>query len=106
LILVGHSMGGLVSRAYLRRNGKARVAKLVTLGTPHRGSQLAKLGMGENGRQMVPGSAWLGGLNASGAVPLPAATVSIYSCHDNYVMPQDSSVLEGAKIVPLAGTAT
>ncbi|MBI4987605.1 MAG: alpha/beta fold hydrolase [Rhodocyclales bacterium] len=102
VILVGHSMGGLVSRAYLRRKGAARVAKLITLGTPHRGSQLAKLGMGENGRQMVPGSQWLAALNAPGAVPLPE-TVSIYSCQDNYVMPQDSSVLEGAKIVPMAG---
>lgn len=101
-ILVGHSMGGLVSRAYLRRHGAARVAKLITLGSPHRGSMLAKLGLGENGRQMVPGSAWLAGLNAPGAVPLPQ-TVSIYSCQDNYVMPQDSSVLEGAKVVPVAG---
>lgn len=103
VILVGHSMGGLVSRAYLRRSGKARVAKLVTLGSPHHGSHLAKLGPGENGRQMVPGSAWLAGLNVPGAAPLPAATVTIYSCQDNYVMPQDSSVLEGAKAVPLAG---
>ena len=102
VMLVGHSMGGLVSRAYLRRQGNARVARLVTLGSPHHGSQLAKLGMGENGRQMVPGSAWLAALNAPGAVPLPQ-TVSVYSCHDNYVMPQDSSLLDGAKVVPLAG---
>ncbi|MBL8503940.1 MAG: alpha/beta fold hydrolase [Rhodocyclaceae bacterium] len=102
LILVGHSMGGLVSRAYLRRHGAARVAKLITLGSPHKGSMLAKLGLGENGRQMVPGSQWLKELNAPGAVPLPP-TVSLYSCQDNYVMPQDSSLLEGAKVVPLAG---
>jgi triacylglycerol lipase len=103
LILVGHSMGGLVSRAYLRRHGNGKVAKLVTLGSPHHGSRLAVLGLGENGRQMVPGSAFLAGLNAPGAVPLPAATVSIYSCQDNYVMPQDSPLLDGAKVVPLAG---
>jgi len=102
VILVGHSMGGLVSRAYLRRHGKARVAKLVTLGSPHHGSHLARLGLGLNGRQMVPGSAWLAAINAPGAVPLPE-TVSIYSCQDNYVMPQDSPVLEGAKVIPLAG---
>jgi triacylglycerol lipase len=103
LILVGHSMGGLVARAYLRRHGNAKVAKLVTLGSPHHGSRLAVLGPGRNARQMIPGSAWLAGLNSPGAVPLPAATVSIYSCQDNYVMPQDSSLLEGAKVVPLAG---
>lgn len=103
LILVGHSMGGLVARAYLRRHGNARVAKLITLGSPHHGSKLALMGPGRNARQMIPGSEWLAGLNAPGAVPLPAATVSIYSCQDNYVMPQDSSRLEGAKLVPLAG---
>ncbi len=103
VILVGHSMGGLVSRAYLRRHGNAKVAKLVTLGSPHRGSRLAVMGPGRNARQMIPGSDWLAGLNAPGAAPLPAATVSIYSCQDNYVMPQDSPVLEGAKAVPLAG---
>ena len=102
VVLVGHSMGGLVSRAYLRAHGNAKVAKLVTLGSPHHGSRLAVLGLGENGRQMIPGSDWLSGLNASGAVPLPE-TVSIYSCQDNYVMPQDSSLLEGAKVVPLGG---
>lgn len=103
VILVGHSMGGLVSRAYLRRHGNGKVAKLVTLGSPHHGSRLAVMGPGFNARQMVPGSEWLAGLNAPGAVPLPAATVSIYSCQDNYVMPQDSPVLEGAKVVPVAG---
>ena len=39
--LVGHSMGGLVSRAYLRRFGAARVERIITIGTPHHGSVLA-----------------------------------------------------------------
>jgi triacylglycerol lipase len=101
VILVGHSMGGLVSRAYLRRCGNARVARLVTLGTPHHGSRLAVLGLGENGRQMVPGSAWLDELaKTSPGVP----TLSIFSWQDNYVMPQDSPILGAAeKNVALAG---
>jgi pimeloyl-ACP methyl ester carboxylesterase len=103
VILVGHSMGGLVARAYLRRFGQARVAKLITLGSPHNGSRLAPFGEGENARQMRPESSWLARINAPGAVPLPDTSVSIYSCHDNYVMPQDSSLLDGAKIVPVAG---
>jgi pimeloyl-ACP methyl ester carboxylesterase len=40
-ILVAHSMGGLVARAYVAKGGE--IAKLVTLGTPHLGSPLAKL---------------------------------------------------------------
>ena len=52
LVLMGHSMGGLVSRAYMEeqehlmgsfadRKGGERVRKLITLGTPHHGSQAA-----------------------------------------------------------------
>ncbi|GEK08170.1 MULTISPECIES: alpha/beta fold hydrolase [Pseudoalteromonas] len=42
--LVCHSMGGLVARAYLERNSVAstQVKKVVTLGTPHKGSAIAK----------------------------------------------------------------
>ncbi|MBK9968478.1 MAG: SUMF1/EgtB/PvdO family nonheme iron enzyme [Holophagales bacterium] len=61
VILVGHSMGGLAARAYLQwqhfppgipgafwaepsePSGGHRIAKLVTLGTPHRGSNLAEM---------------------------------------------------------------
>jgi hypothetical protein len=46
---------------------------------------------------------WLRGLARSGPAGLPAPITSIYSCHDNFVAPQDSSVLDGAKNVPLAG---
>lgn len=103
LVLVGHSMGGLASRTYLRAHGVAKVAKLVTLGSPHRGSWLAKLGIGPNARQMEPGNPWLEALNRPGAVPLPAATTSAYSPQDNYVMPQDSPLLPGARIMVCAG---
>lgn len=40
--LVGHSMGGLVSRAYLEENGNNnKLSKLMTVGSPHQGSVLA-----------------------------------------------------------------
>jgi triacylglycerol lipase len=94
LILVGHSMGGLVARAYLRRHGAAKVLRLVTLGTPHGGSELAKMGFGENARQMSPGSAWLTEL----AREVPAVnTLTIFSPHDNYVMPQANLEWPGAR---------
>ena len=38
LVLVTHSMGGLAARAYLKRHGSARVAKLITLACPHHGT--------------------------------------------------------------------
>jgi triacylglycerol lipase len=102
VILVGHSMGGLASRAYLRRHGSGKVARLITLGSPHQGTLLARLGLGPNARQMRIGSPWLGAL----AAPLPPASVSIYSCHDNYVFPQQAcSTLEGATNVAIGGVS-
>ena len=92
LILIGHSMGGLVARAYLNRHGAAQVSRLVTLGTPHGGSELARFGLGENARQMRPGNAWLASLGAP-----PVDTLIIYSAHDNYVLPASCLELPGAQ---------
>jgi len=43
VILVGHSMGGLCAREYIRSYYDNDVAKIVTIGTPHYGSNLASL---------------------------------------------------------------
>lgn len=40
-IIIAHSMGGLVSRAYVASGGT--VTKLITLGTPHKGTALANI---------------------------------------------------------------
>lgn len=110
VIVVAHSMGGLVARAYLRRYGAKRVASLITLGTPHAGTALAQFAIGENARQMRcdlssgPGNAnpWLADLNALHALPhIPI--VSIYSRHDNIVAPQCSSHLRGARNIAFSG---
>ncbi len=100
LVILAYSMGGLAARAYLRKYGAARVATLITLGTPHHGTALARLGAGENARQMVPGSAWLRLLNQ---YPIAIPVVSIFSHQDNIVSPRDSAALAGAKLVELYG---
>ena len=42
VVIVAHSMGGLVARSYLEEwNGAVRVSRLITLATPHHGSPLA-----------------------------------------------------------------
>lgn len=52
VILVGHSMGGLASREYIQNsynwqiNNQHHVAKLLTLGTPHGGSNASDTGLG------------------------------------------------------------
>lgn len=100
VILIAHSMGGLVCRSYLSRHGISRVEQLITLATPHQGSELARIGLGQNAREMEPGSKWLRDLAAE---PTRVPITSIRTCHDNYVMPQDYQRLAGAKDIELPG---
>ncbi len=104
VVLVCHSMGGLAARAYLAARGEARIAKLVTIGSPHHGTVHAALGAGANARQMHPASEFLESLRRHEADNAPAVpATSIYMPHDNLVAPQDSSRLEWAKNVALPG---
>ncbi|OEZ92828.1 extracellular esterase EstB precursor [Janthinobacterium sp. HH107] len=107
VIIVAHSMGGLVARAWLRRYGAARVARILTIGTPHHGTALANLAAGTNARQMsriddAP-SGWLAQLAASETPALRALITSMYSHHDNIVAPQASAQLPGARNLAFGG---
>lgn len=108
VMIVAHSMGGLVARAYLAQARTLRVSKLVTLGSPHHGTQLARLGIGTNAREMRDGGDWLLNLakmetrnTESGHTMFPA-TLSIYTLNDDLVYPPESSVLAWAENVPVS----
>ena len=111
IIMLAHSMGGLAARAYLRVHGSSRIAKVITLGTPHHGTALANFGLGTNTRQMhwtlSPeeglSSEWLRKLAANETPELRRLFVSIYSHHDNIVFPQTSAKLEGAENIEFGG---
>ncbi|MGF6275453.1 triacylglycerol esterase/lipase EstA (alpha/beta hydrolase family) [Massilia sp. UYP11] len=109
LIVVAHSMGGLAARAWMRTHGAGRVARLITLGTPHHGTCLAAFGLGINAGQMRrmgvagPDCAWLTALAGGEAPEIRARIVSIYSHHDNIIAPQTSSELPGARNLALGG---
>ncbi|MDM5088727.1 alpha/beta fold hydrolase [Aeromonas bestiarum] len=99
LVLIGHSMGGLVCRDYLALAGGGKVTQLITLATPHQGSQLAALGLGDNAREMEPGSGWL---QRFAAVPLCVPGISVRTSHDNFVLPQSRQRMEGMEDIELA----
>jgi triacylglycerol esterase/lipase EstA (alpha/beta hydrolase family) len=101
--IVGHSMGGLVARAWLRVHGARRVARLITLGTPHHGTALARFGLGRNAVQMRLDSAWLRALAQGEDAGARALVTSIYTHHDNIVSPRESSRLEGARNLEFGG---
>jgi pimeloyl-ACP methyl ester carboxylesterase len=101
--IVAHSMGGLVARAWMRAHGSAGVARVITLGTPHHGTALARFGLGRNAFQMRPDSAWLRALALSEDAATRALITSLYTHHDNIVSPRVSSRLEGARNLEFGG---
>jgi triacylglycerol lipase len=83
IVLVSHSMGGLVCRGWLARHPAGLVSQLITLGTPHQGSMTAHWFGAQNLVQMRPQSAWLAALPSETKVP----TSCFFSTHDNLVVP-------------------
>jgi len=100
--IVGHSMGGLIARAYLRRHGPQRVGTVITIGTPHKGSVHAWLFPGVSLGQLRPSNAWLAELGRA-RPSKEVRIVSIWSWHDSMVAPQTSAELAGAENIALAG---
>jgi pimeloyl-ACP methyl ester carboxylesterase len=103
VVIVAHSMGGLVARAWMRAHGIERVARVITLGTPHHGTSMASFGIGANAVQMRRDGEWLRALAASEDAATRALITSIYTHHDNIVAPQTSSELEGARNLAFGG---
>ncbi|MFD2090263.1 esterase/lipase family protein [Blastococcus deserti] len=88
--VVGHSLGGLIARYHVQRQrGDRRVASLVTLGTPHRGSILAHAAVTPLIRQLRPGSPVLREL-AEPAPECRTRITAIYSDLDQVVLPTAS----------------
>ncbi len=102
--VVGYSAGGVVARLWVRDDDGAAIARrVITLGSPHHGTDLA----GAAGsflpnacptacQELVPGSDLLSALNAQDETPDGPTFVSIWTTHDNVVLPPSSARLSGA----------
>lgn len=91
IVLVGHSLGGLLAKAYAGKGGSQgnKVTGVITLGSPHKGSKLAVYGMGKLAKSLAYQSSLIQELEG---IKLPSETfcVSLYSPVDNMVLPIDS----------------
>jgi len=96
--IIAHSMGGLDARWYIEKmDGADNVNKLITLGTPHKGTEMANLAAWTPGaRDMIPDSDFLRELNSS-HLPEDVEYVSIWSRGDELVVPSERAKLEDAK---------
>lgn len=96
-LIVAHSMGGLAVRAWLQaRAGLERVHKVVTLGTPHQGTWIARFSHGRNGAQMRQNGNWLKTLQDAENPQTTSKFVCYYSNCDNIVFPVSTATLAGA----------
>jgi triacylglycerol esterase/lipase EstA (alpha/beta hydrolase family) len=91
--LVGHSLGGLLSRLYIQQyGGDDTVHTCITLGTPHQGTYTALMGRGKTARALRPGSELITRLEAT-AREVPVRFLSYYSNLDALVVPASSAKL-------------
>jgi triacylglycerol lipase len=105
VFVIAHSMGGLVTRAYIQRDGRQRISGFVSLGSPHHGSTLAVLGLGACVRQIRPRSDWLNELEQgeiTSTLQTPP-TWSIYTTNDDLVYPPEMSRLSWANNIAVDG---
>ena len=105
-LVVCHSMGGLAARAWLRAGvNDGRVHHVVTIGTPHLGTWLARSSRVPNGRQMALGSEWLRALQSDRAGHDQPRFTCWYSNCDNVVFPSSGATLPGADNRLVVGAA-
>jgi triacylglycerol lipase len=94
VILIGHSMGGLVSSYYAENIAKdVKVRAVMTLGSPLHGTLLAALGYGDNARAMSVYSSFhenLSSCRMCSHIPYHAFASRI----DNMIVPWDSACLK------------
>jgi len=97
--IVAHGLGGLAAAWYVRHlGGSARVRRLVTLGTPWRGTRMAVFTRGHLGRETLPGAPVLDDLSPCG-VP----TFCIWGSLDPMVLPQRSAIADDAVSIEIDG---
>lgn len=100
--LVGHSLGGVVARAYAVAN-RDRARRVVTLASPHHGAALADFAAARAPgqctaacRQLRPSSTYLRRLNDGDETPDGVTWVTLRTAEDTTVTPVDSAELDGA----------
>ncbi len=97
--IVAHSLGGLVARYYMAAGeGRGKVRKLITLGSPHKGTFLSPLlrtmTLGSLHRDLRAESSFIRSLNDA-SLPRETEVVSIYSKFDWTVWPSSNCVADG-----------
>jgi triacylglycerol lipase len=98
VVIVGHSMGTLSARYYIRNvaGADAKVAALVSLGGANHGTNTAIFCLQTSCREMTPGSTFLTNLNSTDETWSTPRYATWRSPCDEVINPRDSAMLDGA----------
>lgn len=99
-VVIGHSMGGVAARAWLRAcdagRAEACAHRIITLGAPHAGTWPARFSHAVNGREMALEGPWVQALRQAEPAGRAARFTCFYSNCDNIVFPARAATLPGA----------
>lgn len=106
--VIGYSAGGVVALLWARHDdGSAKARRVITLGSPFHGTQLAVAGEAlvpgacpTACQQLVPGSPLLAAISSTPVPPRPR-WLSLWTTGDETVVPPASADLAGAMNVPI-----
>ena len=93
VILIGHSMGGIIANDYLHKYGSEKVQALVTIGTGWNGSHLRLFGFGKQLNLLAT--------NKGAQQPPPIPHACIWSSKDWMVLPSNSCDAEGFNCIEI-----
>jgi triacylglycerol lipase len=101
--VVGYSAGGVIARLYVADDGgRSVVRRVLTLGSPHHGTDVAALAQDAAGgcptacEQLATGSDLLRRLDAGDETPSGPLWTTVRTTSDKTVVPTDSAELSGA----------
>lgn len=117
VIIVAHSMGGLVTRRYMQIFGSGNVAKLITIGTPHQGIQGSVasycdvIGEQRECNDMNADSVFMNKLTNGELPPIPIVTIIGVGCEmdgeqGDGIVTKSRAELTGAKKYLITGICT
>lgn len=101
-LIVGHSLGGLIAIRMATLMPEDSVEKVITLGSPIKGTRLARFAVSRNARGLCPGAP---DIEKTGALAekLKGKLVCFWSARDRLITPPEGGASENAENVALEG---
>ncbi|MFW2331648.1 MAG: esterase/lipase family protein [Nitrospinota bacterium] len=89
IVIIGHSFGGLLGvKAATKLAHRLNIISVIGLATPFKGSALARFAISKVAKSLQEKNY----INKSDSTPLEFELTSIYSEHDQFVVPSDNSI--------------